>query len=194
MFRALTRALLISHAASAYRVISAPRLNSLRGGASTLMSAPAVADAPAEPVEKFRKDYAPFPYSIGSVNLNFDVHESETLVTSLLAFERLPFVAEGTPISLDGDSLSLRSLEIDGISLAEGKHTNVAHVPLFFAHAAPHFRHIFPTWHRPFFLPSDSPKALTTPSPSRGSRCTSRRASPSRSRVLSPSSPIRTQR
>ncbi len=158
MFRALTRALLISHAASAYRVISAPRLNSLRGGASTLMSAPAVADAPAEPVEKFRKDYAPFPYSIGSVNLNFDVHESETLVTSLLAFERLPFVAEGTPISLDGDSLSLRSLEIDGISLAEGKHTNVAHVPLF-SHM-PHriFATFFPHGTGPFFYHLTRPR------------------------------------
>lgn len=57
MFRALTRALLISHCASAYRVLATPRLSSLRGGyfAQPLMSAATAEAPPAEPVEKFRK-------------------------------------------------------------------------------------------------------------------------------------------
>ena len=39
--------------------------------------------APAPPQEKFRKDYAPPPYRVDSLELNFDIHEEETLVTML---------------------------------------------------------------------------------------------------------------
>ena len=40
--------------------------------------------AAAPPVEKFRKDYAALPYSIDSVDLDFNVQTDETLVTSTL--------------------------------------------------------------------------------------------------------------
>jgi len=47
--------------------LSATRLPSLRGGAAFSMTA--TVEAPAAPVEKFRKDYTPPPYMIDTVQL-----------------------------------------------------------------------------------------------------------------------------
>ena len=93
----------------------------LRGGRS-FMSGAATA-TPAPPQEKFRKDYAPPPYQIDSLSLNFDIHEEETLVTSTLTI----VTAEATlsaetppPMELDGEDLVLRSIELNGTPLSEG--------------------------------------------------------------------------
>jgi len=67
--------------------------------------------------EKFRVDYAPAPYRIDSLSLNFDIHEEETLVTSKLTI--IP-AGQQTSLDLDGEDLELRSIELDGMPLAEG--------------------------------------------------------------------------
>ena len=67
--------------------------------------------AGAPPVEKFRKDYAALPYSIDSVDLDFNVQTDETLVTSTLKLTP----KGGGPLILDGEDLRLVSAEVDGI-------------------------------------------------------------------------------
>ena len=52
-------------------------------------------------VEKFRKDYAALPYSIDSVDLDFNVQTDETLVTSTLKLTP----KGGGPLVLDGEDL-----------------------------------------------------------------------------------------
>jgi aminopeptidase N len=88
----------------------------LRGGSALLSTATEV--APAEPQEKFRKDYTPPPYRVDSLTLNFDIHEEETLVTSTLNIE--PSADAAGKLDLDGEELSLRSIEVDGKALVEG--------------------------------------------------------------------------
>ena len=56
--------------------------------------------AAAPPVEKFRKDYAALPYSIDSVDLDFNVQTDETLVTSTLKLTP----TGGGPLVLDGEA------------------------------------------------------------------------------------------
>ncbi len=91
----------------------------LRGGALS-MSTAATAEKPAA-VEKFRKDYAPPPYRVESLKLNFDIREEETLVTSTLTFLAGEAAQSApTPLELDGEDLELRSIALDGTPLREG--------------------------------------------------------------------------
>ena len=53
---------------------SSRRHQLLRGGRALMSTATA---EPTAPVEKFRKDYAPPPYRIDTLTLNFDIHEDE---------------------------------------------------------------------------------------------------------------------
>ena len=53
-----------------------------------------------------------------SLTLNFDIHEEETLVTSTLNIE--PSADAAGKLDLDGEELSLRSIEVDGKALVEG--------------------------------------------------------------------------
>ena len=88
----------------------------LRGGALRMLSA---ATAEVASKEKFRLDYAPPPYRIDSLSLNFDIHEEETLVTSTLTI--IPAAPGGeASLDLDGEDLELKSIELDGTPLAEG--------------------------------------------------------------------------
>ena len=70
--------------------------------------------------QKFRKDYTPVPYRIDRLSLNFDIYEEETLVTSTLTVLPSEGAGENVPMDLDGEELSLRSIELDGSPLTEG--------------------------------------------------------------------------
>ena len=78
------------------------------------------AAAPAEAQEKFRLDYMPPPYMIDSLSLNFDIYEEETLVTSTLTVIPQAGAGEGVPFELDGEDLTLKSIELNGKPLVEG--------------------------------------------------------------------------
>ncbi|MEL6324329.1 MAG: aminopeptidase N, partial [Pseudomonadota bacterium] len=57
-------------------------------------------------------DYAPFPFDIDRVSLEFLLHPTETRVTSVLNIRR---TSEGdAPLVLDGDGVTLENIEIDG--------------------------------------------------------------------------------
>ena len=71
--------------------------------------------AAAPSVDKFRKDYAALPYGIDAVDLDFNVQDEETLVTSTLTITP----QGGGPLVLDGEDLRLVSAEVDGVALAK---------------------------------------------------------------------------
>src|SRR5690554_3009558 len=64
-----------------------------------------------------RLDYQPYPYSLVSVDLAFDLQTEQTRVVNRLVFERI-----GTdihPLVLDGQALQLECLTIDGVRVPE---------------------------------------------------------------------------
>jgi aminopeptidase N len=66
----------------------------------------------------YLKDYAPTPYRIVSVELDFRILEDNTRVRAQLTIEPREETAPGTPLVLDGDELKLESIAIDGAPLA----------------------------------------------------------------------------
>ncbi|ODT72139.1 MAG: aminopeptidase N [Pelagibacterium sp. SCN 63-23] len=65
----------------------------------------------------YLKDYAPTPYRIVSVDLDFKILEEATRVRAQLTIEPRPETAPGTPLVLDGDELKLDSVAVDGAPL-----------------------------------------------------------------------------
>jgi aminopeptidase N len=65
----------------------------------------------------YLKDYAPSPYRIVTVDLDFMIEEASTRVRAQLTVEPRPETAPATPLVLDGDELSLTSIAIDGLPL-----------------------------------------------------------------------------
>ena len=65
----------------------------------------------------FLKDYAPSPYRISAIDLDFKILPEGTRVRALLTVEPREGTAAGTPLVLDGDELTLSSIAIDGAPL-----------------------------------------------------------------------------
>jgi aminopeptidase N len=65
----------------------------------------------------YLKDYAPTPYRIVAVDLDFYITEESTRVRSQLTIEPREDTAPGTSLVLDGDELVLKSIAIDGAPL-----------------------------------------------------------------------------
>jgi aminopeptidase N len=65
----------------------------------------------------YLKDYAPTPYRIVSVGLDFKIDEDTTRVRAQLTVEPRAETAPGTPLVLNGDELKLDSIAIDGAPL-----------------------------------------------------------------------------
>lgn len=82
-----------------------------------------------KPVEIFRTDYEPLPFTVKTVRMNFDIRPGQTVVTTDLTLQRNPDA--GPPASgntnsnelvLDGDeaAVTLLSIAMDGKELVEG--------------------------------------------------------------------------
>ncbi|MEQ8600928.1 MAG: aminopeptidase N [Devosia sp.] len=65
----------------------------------------------------YLKDYAPTPYRIVSVELDFKILEESTRVRAQLTMEPRADTEPGTPLVLDGDELKLDSIALDGAPL-----------------------------------------------------------------------------
>ncbi len=65
-------------------------------------------------------EYTPPAYLVDSVDLCFQLHPTETRVTSRIAFSRNPY-GQGGPLTLDGQKLRLIRASIDGIPLTEAE-------------------------------------------------------------------------
>jgi len=72
----------------------------------------------ATPVVVQRADYAPPPFRIRSVELNFDLDPAKTIVASKLQIERDPAAAPGQALRLNGEDLTLLRVLADGQSVS----------------------------------------------------------------------------
>jgi len=66
----------------------------------------------------FLADYAPSPYRVEHVELDVKIDPGAARVRALLTVVRRDETPPGTPLVLDGDGLTLRSIAIDGLPLA----------------------------------------------------------------------------
>ena len=67
-------------------------------------------------------DYQPPAYLVDSVNLDVDIRDGVTTVTSELALRRNPEAAVSDAMSFNGEGLVIRSLALDGKVLEEGEY------------------------------------------------------------------------
>ncbi|MBB4051025.1 aminopeptidase N [Devosia subaequoris] len=74
----------------------------------------------------YLKDYAPTPYRIVSVELDFKILEESTRVRAQLTVEPREGTAPGTPLVLDGDELKLDSIALDGAPLMQSAYASDA--------------------------------------------------------------------
>jgi aminopeptidase N len=75
------------------------------------------------PVEYFRRDYQPLPFTVDQVALDFVIRDGRTTVTTKMTLVANPrYVDEPIPLVLDGDEtcLQLRSVRMNGQELREG--------------------------------------------------------------------------
>ncbi len=68
----------------------------------------------------YLKDYKPAPYDVEHIDLNFDLNEGETIVTSAVQYKK----AAGGALILDGEDLELLSIEKDGSAFEDYKIEN----------------------------------------------------------------------
>ena len=73
-----------------------------------------------KPQEVFRSDYQPPDYTIDQVELNFDLRDELTTVTSAMRVRQLN--EHATELALDGEDLCLVSLRVDGEQWPEAQY------------------------------------------------------------------------
>lgn len=80
-----------------------------------------------QPVEKFRKDYEPVPYTVEEVELTFKLGEDVTTVESSMAMEPLNVNGVAKSVYLNGrEDVVLKRVSINGSELEKGKQYEVA--------------------------------------------------------------------
>jgi len=83
----------------------------------------------------YRKDYAPYPWTLESVSLHFSIEASATLVRCKMLLQQNNGLEEPSPLVLDGKDLELKSICIDGVALdssryrIEGEHMIISDLP-----------------------------------------------------------------
>jgi len=65
----------------------------------------------------YRKDYKPTPYGIDKVELQFDLGEGTTIVSSTLFVKPSAGTPAGTPLEFVGEELEFVAAELDGVAL-----------------------------------------------------------------------------
>lgn len=74
-----------------------------------------------KPVEIFRTDYRPLPYTVRQVEMAFDIHDGRTVLHTAMTWQANPMAQEkDQPVVLDGDetSVTLQSVALNGKTLA----------------------------------------------------------------------------
>ncbi|HET7412702.1 MAG TPA: aminopeptidase N, partial [Pararhizobium sp.] len=67
-------------------------------------------------------DYRPTDFILEAVDLTFRLDPAHTEVVSNLTFHRRPSAAADAPLVLDGDELTLKSVELDGVALGPDRY------------------------------------------------------------------------
>jgi len=100
------------------------KMASVRGGSTATTALNSAVSAPEEvaPVENFRLDYKPLHNIVSKINMNFDIVDGKTTVTSEMAVEKNPNGPGAGDLVLDGDEtcVKLMTLQLDGRDLVEG--------------------------------------------------------------------------
>ncbi len=78
------------------------------------------------PQPKYRKDYRPPHYWIDTIDLRFELGESETIVDARLVVRRDASAPADAPLVLDGEQLELRRIALDGRPLAPAAYEHEA--------------------------------------------------------------------
>lgn len=93
-----------------------------RGGSTYLNSAVASVEEETAPTEYFRKDYEPLTNIVTKINMDFNIQDGKTIVTSEMKIEVNPNGPGAGDLVLDGDEtcVNLVSLQVDGKALSEG--------------------------------------------------------------------------
>ena len=95
-----------------------------RGGSTATALNSAVVEAAEEttPTENFRKDYEPLTNIISKINMDFNIQDGVTTVTSSMTVEVNPNGSGAGDLVLDGDEtcVKLINLKMDGRDLKEG--------------------------------------------------------------------------
>ncbi len=74
------------------------------------------------------RDYAPTPYSIDEITLDFLIHPERTRVHARLAIKTNPQSSmTDAPLVLHGEEIELAGVSLDGRRLAEGEYSVTAH-------------------------------------------------------------------
>ena len=68
------------------------------------------------------EDYAPPPFLVDSIELDFDLAGDECLVTSALEVRRAPGTPDDAPLVLDGTALELVSAALGGRALSPSEY------------------------------------------------------------------------
>ena len=71
------------------------------------------------PKTVYAKDYKKPEYQVSHVDMTFDLESEKTKAVAVMDFHREPDTAEGTPLFLDGDELTLAGVAINGKPLTE---------------------------------------------------------------------------
>jgi aminopeptidase N len=125
---------LLMHHLAGQRTSAVSGVLTTRGGAtslstSALNSAVAALAETETPVEIFRKDYEPLPHVVSKIEMDFDIHDGKTTVTSRLFIEpNKSYQGKSTDLTLDGDEtcVKLLSLKLNGKDLEQGKDFELA--------------------------------------------------------------------
>lgn len=83
----------------------------------------AASEASSAPVEVFRKDYEPLPHVVSKINMDFNLNDRKTIVTSELTIEpNALYKGDSKDLVLDGEEkiVKLLSLSLNGKDLKEG--------------------------------------------------------------------------
>lgn len=104
----------------------APRILSRPVPTCAMTTSTAPAAAPAKPVEKFRKDYAPVPHTVDTISLNFILGEDITKVEAKMKMKPHAVAADGSRQSLflnGREDVTLDSIAINGTPVASDGYT-----------------------------------------------------------------------
>lgn len=71
-----------------------------------------------QPVEVYRTDYKPLPFTVDQVEMDFDIRDGKTVVKTSLVWKKNP-VADNDKMILDGDEtcVTLQSIQLNGKTL-----------------------------------------------------------------------------
>ena len=120
------RLLLASYLASRNSLL--PLASALYSTSTTTMSAATTTESAAEsntPIEYFRKDYTPPPYTIEHIYLDFNLHETDTIVTATSQFKPQFNGDQCADLVLDGEEVVLQQIFINNTPLVADEHYKI---------------------------------------------------------------------